>query len=239
MKLAVSAPTYGWTDLVYSLIPTGHALRSTRTTCRRSTARTRASPFGIPKQSIVAILYGTGQFGATFAPTFRRITRRFRCLYATDPFETAPLCQNPIANIAARVPQRPLRLLPEPLVRADRVRSELPDPGLQRRARSPTRCSRRSRTCGCPTASRRRCPGYPIQQYFGDYQHFVQNKAKEWGDLCGADHHVCTLADYPGGDVNATPAGLYRTGVTTRLNRFVDHFARPPATRASRSRATT
>ena len=55
----------------------------------------------------------------------------------------------------------------------------------------------------------------------------MQNKAKEWGDLCGADHHVCTLADYPGGDVNATPTGLYRTGVTTRLNRFVDHFAQP------------
>ena len=73
--------------------------------------------------------------------------------------------------------------------------------------RSPTRSSRRSRTCACPTGSRRSCPGYPIQQYFGDYQHFVQNKAKEWGDLCGADHHVCTLADYPGGDVNATPDG--------------------------------
>ena len=51
-------------------------------------------------------------------------------------------------------------------------------------------------------------PDYPIKQYFGDYQHFVQNKAKEWGDLCGADHHVCTFADYPGGDVNATPADL-------------------------------
>jgi hypothetical protein len=39
-------------------------------------------------------------------------------------------------------------------------------------------------------------PGYPIQQYYGDYQHFVQNKAKEWGDLCGLDHHVCTSSDY-------------------------------------------
>ena len=27
-------------------------------------------------------------------------------------------------------------------------------------------------------------PDYPIQAYHGDYQHFVQNKAKEWGDLC-------------------------------------------------------
>jgi hypothetical protein len=51
---------------------------------------------------------------------------------------------------------------------------------------------------------------------------------KEWGDLCGADHHVCRLADYPGGDLNAAPAGLLRTGVTTRLNRFIDHYAAPP-----------
>ena len=36
-------------------------------------------------------------------------------------------------------------------------------------------------------------PDYPIQQYFGDYEHFVQNKAKEWGDICGADHHVCNV----------------------------------------------
>ena len=82
----------------------------------------------------------------------------------------------------------------------------------------------------------RQIPGYPIKQYFGDYQHFVQNKAKEWGDLCGVDHHVCNLSDYPGGDVNATPANLYRTGVTSRLNDFIDHFARRRATRASRSR---
>ena len=27
--------------------------------------------------------------------------------------------------------------------------------------------------------------------------------------------------------MNATPTGLYRTGVTTRLNRFVDHYAQP------------
>ena len=71
-------------------------------------------------------------------------------------------------------------------------------------------------------------PSYPIQQYYGDYQHFVQNKAKEWGDLCGADHHVCTFADYAGGNVNATPAALVRTGATTRLNRFIDHYAQPP-----------
>src|SRR5206468_273813 len=71
-------------------------------------------------------------------------------------------------------------------------------------------------------------PDYPIQAYHGDYQHFTQNKAKVWGDECGDDHHVCTVGDYPGGDFNADPPSLVRTGVTTRLNRFIDHYARPP-----------
>ncbi len=48
-------------------------------------------------------------------------------------------------------------------------------------------------------------PGYPIQEYYGDYQHFVQNKRKEWGDLCGADHHVCTFrATTRAANLNAT-----------------------------------
>jgi hypothetical protein len=77
-------------------------------------------------------------------------------------------------------------------------------------------------------------PGYPLQIHHGDYQHFTRNKAKEWGDLCGDDHHVCTVADYPNGgaapsDFNADPATLQRTGVTTRLNRFIDHYAAPSA----------
>jgi hypothetical protein len=71
-------------------------------------------------------------------------------------------------------------------------------------------------------------PRYPIQEYYGDYLHFVQNKAKEWGDLCGPDHHVCAFSDYPGGDVNATPQGLVSVGVNSRLNRFLDHYAKPP-----------
>ena len=72
-------------------------------------------------------------------------------------------------------------------------------------------------------------PDYPIQQYFGDYQHFVQNKAKEWGDICGADHHVCTLRRLSRRrPERRRPTGLVRTGATTRLNRFIDHYAQPP-----------
>ncbi len=79
-------------------------------------------------------------------------------------------------------------------------------------------------------------PGYPVQEYYGDYNHFVQNKRKEWADLCGTDRHVCRYDDYPGGNLNADPPTLTQSpdaqsgrGVTTRLNRFIDHFAKPPA----------
>ena len=54
--------------------------------------------------------------------------------------------------------------------------------------------------------------GYPIKEYYGDYEHFVQNKAKEWADICGADRHVCTNADYAGGDLNANPTDLAADG---------------------------
>ena len=68
---------------------------------------------------------------------------------------------------------------------------------------------------------------YPVQEYYGDYNHFVQNKRKEWADVCGDD--VCEPEDYPGGDLNAAPNGrTLETGPTTRLNAFLDHYAKPP-----------
>ena len=74
-------------------------------------------------------------------------------------------------------------------------------------------------------------PNYPIQVFHGDYQHFVQNKAKEWGDICqsgSGPRHVCAgTADYPTGNYNANSPNQVRTGITTRLNRFIDHYARP------------
>ena len=151
----------------------------------------------------------------------------FRCLFARRAVRDRPLCQNPIANIlpeflsdrsAYYQNQWFARIASDPSYRIPVFNAAtLTDPLFP-----PVENLRMSNRIQATV------PDYPIQQYFGDYQHFVQNKAKESGDLCGADHHVCTLADYPGGDVNATPTGLYRTGVTTRLNHFVDHFTRPP-----------
>jgi dienelactone hydrolase len=222
MKLAAAAPKFGWTDIVYALIPNGHHSQYPDD-LPAFDGSDSTNPFGIPKQSLVSLLYGTGQFGATFTPT---VDQSFLCLFAPEPFETAPQCQNPIATILPQfINDRSAyyqnlwfeRIVSDPSYRVPIFNAgTLTDPLF-----TPVETLRMANRIHATV------PGYPIQEYYGDYQHFVQNKAKEWGDLCGADHHVCTLADYPGGDVNATPAGLYRTGVTTRLNRFIDHFAQP------------
>jgi dienelactone hydrolase len=227
MRLAAVAPKYGWTDIAYSLIPNGHHSQYPGSLPAFDGSDT-TTPFGIPKQSIDSILYGTGQFGATFPST---VDQSFLCLFAAEPFETAPSCQNAIANILPEfLSDRSAyyqnhwfeRIASDPSYRVPIFNAAtLTDPLFP-----PVENLRMSNRIQAAV------PDYPIQQYFGDYQHFVQNKAKEWGDLCGADHHVCSFGEYPGGDLNATPAGLYRTGVTTRLNDFVDHYAKPPGNAA-------
>ena len=232
MKLAAAAPKYGWTDLVDSLVPTGQHIPVCPETCppfdgsdstvadrhpeedhHRGALRQRQDrhPAGsahatFPTSIDQAFGVPSVDRPVRVQPALREHDQHARCRSSST---TAP----PTTRTTSSTRSRPTRAT------AHRCST---------RRRSPTRCSRRSRTCGWRTGSRAIVPGYPIQQYFGDYQHFVQNKAKEWGDICGADHHVCRFADYPGGNVNATPTGLVRTGATTRLDRFVDHYAQPP-----------
>ena len=71
-------------------------------------------------------------------------------------------------------------------------------------------------------------PDYPVKEYYGDLGHFTQNKGKEWADLCGDDSHPCVVDNYKRG-FNQSPRRFERFGITTRLNRFIDHYARPPA----------
>jgi hypothetical protein len=230
MKLAAAAPKYGWTDLVYSLVPTGK--HSPLPTALPAFDGTDSSvPIGVPKKTIVAALYDSGKTGippgsphATFSSA---VDQAFGCLQSTDPYESNPLCTTTIAstlpefitdrsayyqnNWFAQMASGPV--FRTPVFNAATLTDPLFPPTENRRMANRLRAT---------------VPGYPIQQYYGDYQHFVQNKAKEWGDICGADRHVCRFADYAGGDVNAAPAGLARTGATTRLNRFIDHYAQPP-----------
>lgn len=240
MSLAAAAPRYGWTDLSYTLVPNGYhsedpAHLPAANGCDSGpvdlsgAACGSPTPVGVPKKSILGILYFTGTNLAsshtTFAPA---ITDSFTCLMSSYPVEGNPLCgttlsttlpeflrersayyqndffTNIVSDSSYRVPIFNAGTFTDPLF-----------PAYENR----TMANRLLATV----------PSYPIQQYYGDYEHFVQNKAKEWADLCGASPplHICTLPDYPGGDVNADPTALAATGVTTRLNKFIDNYAQP------------
>ena len=235
MKVVAAATKYGWTNLVESLVPRGDDLRDAlpETDAGRMKASLQARP-GFPKRSINAALFASGKTGVppgtsphtTFPPA---IDQAQVCLTSFDPFESNPSCtatlQNEInrfvdersayyqggffAGLAARTVQ------PVPVFSAGTFTDPLfPAPEHRRMVERLKAAS----------------PGYPVQEFYGDYNHFVQNKRKEWADVCGADHHVCTYADYPGGDLNRDPGSPALTpGATSRLNRFIDHFAKPPA----------
>jgi acetyl esterase/lipase len=229
LRLAAAAPRYGWSDLLYSLAPNGTHRRDVLPPADPAHASTR-DPFGFPRKSIVTALFGTGTGGTppsgshtTFPPS---VTSAAACLESSDPYESNPLCAEFFATVVDQVlnDSSPYyqtdffdglahgTIKPVPLFSvgssSSPLFSQVEHRAMVERLRSAV-------------------PRYPVQEYYGDVGDFTQNKAKEWGDLCGADHHVCTLADYSAG-LNANPPTLQGRGVTTRLNRFVDRFARPP-----------
>jgi hypothetical protein len=245
MGLSAVAPKYGWTDLVYSLVPTGthfqtpDALPATNG-CDSGPIQVDGggcpdggTPLGMPKESIVAALYASGKTGippgtnhTTFPP---EIDMGFACLSEAQPYPPIGPCADLLEPLLAEFLRERSAYYQEqffqniasdpsyriPVFNAATFTDPLFTPVENRRMLNRLRSV---------------VPDYPIQTYHGDVQHFVQNKAKEWGDLCG--DHVCTVGEYPNGgdspsDFNSDPAGLTRTGVTTRLNRFIDHYAKP------------
>ncbi len=231
MQLAAAAPKYGLTDLLYSLVPNGAHGRSE---LPPSDGSGTTSPIGFPKQSIVAGLYASGKTGippgsrhATFPESIDRAVVCAQSYY--DPVESNPLCAS---TLATTLPSFVKKQSPYYQNRFFR-RLERGDP----RARVPVFSAGTFTDPLFPPSEHRRMaerlksvdPRYPVQEYYGDYQHFVQNKRKEWSDLCGDE--VCDISDYPRRNFNRTPDGFSRLGVTTRLNRLIDHYARPPANR--------
>ena len=229
LRLAAVAPRYGWTDLAYSLLPTGRHLEGRLPATDGSDT---SSPMGFPKRSIVVGLYATGQTGATFPPI---ITEAIACLQSPLPFAGNPLCTSAIETLLPSfIADRSAyyqnaffdrlgsgALAPVPLFSVGTLTDPL-FPGREHRRM----VERLKSVVG----------GYPVQEYYGDYQHFVQNKRKEWADLCGT--RTCAIGDHPGGDLNAEPQGLTRTGITTRLNRFIDHYVKPQGNPAQAAPAT-
>jgi predicted acyl esterase len=230
VRLVATAPKYGWTDLPYSLIPNGTHFEGVLQTNDASEA---ASVQGMPKASINSALFLSGRTGipsasgpgshATFPPF---IDTSLVCLQSGDPFENNPTCTQNIAEVL-------------PSFYNDRS-AYYQNHFFDRVATDPTArvpiFSAGTFTDNLFTAIEHRrmvdrlksvFPDYPVQEFYGDYNHFVQNKAKEWGDVCGADRHLCRFEDHAGGDLNAVPTGRVLQGVTSRLNAFVDHYVKP------------
>jgi predicted acyl esterase len=229
MRLAAVAPKYAWTDLVSSLVPNGH-YRQDQLAPGDPGAAVSRTPVGMPKRSFLLALYTSGKSGlpppgahATFPP---EIDDAYACLNSTDPFESNPLCGSTLTTLLdSFIRDRSAYFQTEFFARI----------ASDRRARVPVFSAGTFSDQLFPMEEHRRmqrrlrsiAPAYPLQEYYGDYNHAVQNKAKEWGDVCGRDHHVCRVADYRRG-FNRTPHELKRVGVTSRLNRFIDHYAKPP-----------
>lgn len=229
IRLAAAVPRYGWTDLVESLVPGGHYRDRKPGTMKTEIAPVdidkarSARPVGVEKQSIVTGLYGTGNNpsgGHTTFPDYLHET--YARLQVGEPYDgdlTIDAALNQFLEDRSAYFQGDFW---------KRVKNGL---------RVPVYAGATWTDQLFPTMESVRFysklkslnPKYPIEMYLGDYQHFTQNKAKEWGDICGDDHHVCTIDDFrtPGGAIKfgRSPNRLHK-GIHTRLDRFLDYFVR-------------
>ncbi len=235
MRLAAVGTKYGWTDLVGSLLPTGrhfyeaNARHPLPATDGSDSGYTQGQKLGMPIRSILVGLFGSGETGVPPGSPHTTFPNQIReavaCTESFYPAESNPLCA---PSRATFVPQTLVER--SAYYRNDFFAKVRTDPAY----RVPVFSAGTFTDPLFPPVEHRRMaerlratfPAYPIQEAYGDYQHFTQNKAKEWGDICGGDRHVCAPADHPGGDVDAAPASRVRVGITTRLNDFLDHHVR-------------
>jgi len=236
MHIVAVAPLYGWTDLLYSLVPTGRHYRDSLPDihgCDSGEISGCQTRFGFEKHSILKAFFLQGLFGvplpglsshATYTPEFNE---SFVCLNSPIPidhscsvfvntvapamiFDRSAYYQN--AFFSHLSSSGPDRIQPVPVFSAGTFTDPL-FTGVEHRR--------------MVERLKKAVPNYPVQEYYGDYAHFVSDKAKEWADMCGSGHHVCMYSDYDG-DLNKDPPGIYQVGINTRLNRFLDYFAVPP-----------
>jgi dienelactone hydrolase len=239
MRLAAAAPKYGWTDLVNSLVPTGtHSGRPDRLAdasgCDSGPVQAGGSPcpgpqtpIGIPKRSIVSALFISGASGippGTPHTTFpSSIVSTFACTQGPDFDASGASCPGVTTTLAEFLRERS----------AYYQQSYFDSLAQNSSYAIPVFAAGTFTDWLFPSTEHRRMinrlrsinSNYPVQAYYGDYNHFTQNKAKVWGDVCSnGGSHVCNNADY-GGNFNAAPGSRVREGVTTRLNAFIDHYA--------------
>ena len=232
MKVVAAATKYGWTNLVESLVPRGDDRRDALPETDPEAVKSQLSTTpGFPKRTINAALYGSGLAGVppgnhtTFA---QDIHEAQACLTAPpDPGPPNAACANTRTTTLGRfIDERSAfyqqsffdglannSIADVPVFSAGTFTDKLFPAAEHRRMVERLKDTNAS---------------YPVQEYYGDYNHFVQTKRKEFADVCGDD--VCGYEDYPSGNLNAVPNGRsLEPGVTSRLNRFIDHYAKPPA----------
>ena len=230
IKLAAAAPRYGWTDLLEALVPSGHYFDldpGTGTTSITSTEPEEAPslhPLGVEKQSIVALLYASGNLQNMNHTTFPSwMHEAYQRLQQGEPYDGDEVLERAagwfINDRSAYYQQRFWKRVGKGLRVPTFIAATWTDP-LFNTMQSGVAFYNKLRSIA---------PRYPMQMYLGDYNHFVANKAKEWDDLCGDDHHVCTVDDYRNADGGLNlnrAASRVRVGVNTRMNRFLDFHLR-------------
>jgi predicted acyl esterase len=234
---------YGWTDLVEALVPAGHYFDRDPVTNKTWIAPTdpakamSRAPLGVLKQSVVTGLYATGNNFSGDHTTFPEwMDAAFNRLQQSEPEdgdETLEEAANTfLADRSAYYQQRFWKRV------AKGLRVPLFSAATWTDPLFPTMEHMRFYN-----RLRKVAPTYPVTTYLGDYQHFAQNKPKEWGDLCGEDHHVCTVADHTNaeGELNlAKVPSRVRKGVNTRMNAFLAYHLKGAGRRpASNVSATT
>lgn len=242
LKLGAVVTKYGWTDLVEALVPSGHYLDRTpggRTSIAPTAPRKALSraPIGVMKQSIVTGLYGTGNAPNGNHTTFPAyIHDVYARLQQGEPYDGDPnleaiadsFLNDRSAYFQSSFWKRVGNGTKIPLYAA----ATWTDPLF------PT-----METVRFYNKLRKVNPRYPVTMNLGDYQHFTHNKPKEWGDVCGGDHHVCLVDDYrtsSGRLALRKPKDLKHVGINTRMNRFLDFHLRGKGKRpASNVTSTT
>ncbi|MEA2433584.1 MAG: type transport system ATP-binding protein [Actinomycetota bacterium] len=227
MSLAAAVPKYGWTDLVEALVPSGHYLDRDPQTQKRVIAPTDPAtalsrdPIGVEKQSIVTGLFASGNLVQGDHTTFPEwLSSTYGRLQQGEPYDGDATIES-VAD----------RFLNDRSAYYQNAFWKRVSKGL----RVPIYSAATWTDPLFPTMEHMRfynklkslTASYPITTYLGDYQHFVQNKAKEWDDLCGDDHHVCTIADYkrPDGSLNLMKSPLrVRKGINFSINKFLDFY---------------
>ena len=229
VKLAAAVTKYGWTDLVESLVPSGKyedwkktdsgALKSSIAPTDPLKALSR-TPIGVEKQSIVSGLFASGNLRSGNHTTFPAyLTETYTRLQVGEPYEGDPTVEPVLhsfledrsAYFQNGFWSRVKNGLKVPIYAAGAQTDPL-FPAME--------------TLRFYNKLKQLNGKYPINLYMGDYQHFVANKAKEWGDLCGEDRHVCTVDDFRRADGsigNGAPTRV-RLGANTRFNKFLDHY---------------